>query len=91
MKPAYENPGKTKGTIFISGTNMVKRRSKIILLKKEKSPSVRILSGREIILRMGFTITNITERTVPPKRNVGIPPEILTPASTWESANREKE
>lgn len=63
--PAYTNPLKVNLVIFICVTNTVKTYRIIEFVKKEKSPKVIILKGREKIFKIGFRINKSKESTKP--------------------------
>ena len=61
----------------------------IALMKNENKPIVIKLSGKEIILKIGFKIKNKTVRTIPPTMYVGNPPEMRTPSKIKDNAYKE--
>jgi len=53
----------------------------IAFIKKEKSPIVTRLSGREIKFKIGFTIKKSKDKASPPAIKVNKPPWILNPGT----------
>lgn len=63
----------------------------IALVTKENKPRVIIFKGRVIMLKIGFTIRNRTDRTIPPMIYVANPPLTPTPSKTWDIRKRATE
>lgn len=78
-KPNFEKPEKIKARMEICGISIVKIYKIIAFEKKEKSPRVIRLSGRDIMLKIGLSTLNIIERIRPPKIKVERPPSTFTP------------
>ena len=54
------------------------------LIMIENHPKVKILKGRVIIFKIGFTRINNNAKTIPPRICVVIPPDIFKPVTIWD-------
>jgi hypothetical protein len=66
--------GYVNGYTVIAGIRIVKRYRINALVRIEKRPRVSIVTGKLIILRIGFNTINIAARTSAPIKSVSNPP-----------------
>ncbi len=90
INPARLRPLKVNELIVISFTKTVSKYNTKILVKVEKSPSVKRLSGKLMRLNTGFRIKRINVRTIPPTKSVKSPFSICTPCTSLGSKYKEK-
>jgi len=81
IKPEMCAFGYVKGWTVIFDTRIVRRYTIKALVIIEKSPSVSILTGKLIILRIGFKMRNIRASTTAPISIVVKPPSIVKPGT----------
>lgn len=72
--PKKEKPGKVNEVMVMLVTKTVSKQKIIALIKKENSPRVTRLRGREIIFKTGFTIKKSKDKESPPAIQVKKPP-----------------
>lgn len=60
-------------------------------IKKENKPKVTMFKGRVTMLKIGFTIRNNMDSTIPPIRYALTPPDIVNPVIICDVKKRAKE